>query len=242
MDEISDIMNAQIDAYVDGQLEGDELVAFESAMDTDDRIRAEVDRLRSVDDNLNDVFGSLKTTNIDSGIEPRLSVRSSGFKNVFIPMGLAAAVLLAAGLFSLRWTGNSNQMPAIDGSVVLTAFLSDPIPAVVCDTEPKFVSYTTRTLGQAITARFDTGVALIGWRGVGVYDAEDMNAPRVLMARGTRGEAAVVVFQRADMAAPVVIGARPGMHMHQRRFGSVDAWEFSQSDSPIVLEVLTLVD
>ncbi|MEM9373653.1 MAG: hypothetical protein AAGA55_08405, partial [Planctomycetota bacterium] len=191
MDELNESMLARIDAYVDGWMDADGRVSFEAEMSADDRIRDEVERLRGVDRALQAEFGGLAERGTGADSAPNRFVLAS--RRLVIPMGIAALLLLAVGLFSLRGGGGAGgpaSGPAIDGSVVLTAFIRDPQPTVVCDTEAKFIAYTQEKLGHAITARFDAGVALIGWRGVGVYEDSDPVAPRVLLARGAGGEPA----------------------------------------------------
>lgn len=243
MDELSQELFAKIDAFVDGEMEGDELQEFERTIADNQQIKAEVERLVRVDRELKDGFASVASSSLHSGVvEPIAGARLST-KRFMIPLGIAASLALLAGVWSMNFgvSPNTGTLP-IDGSVVLTAFLNNPVPDVVCDTEPKFIAYTQQKLGQAITARFDSGVALIGWRGVGVYEDTDLDAPRVLMARNADGIASVVVFQSADSAAPVVKGARPGVQMYRRDFGTVSAWEFSEADTNFVLDLLSIAD
>lgn len=153
------------------------------------------------------------------------------------PPVLAAAALLAiagvVGLLVLR-TDRSVQL---DAGALHAAFVLDPKPTTVCDTQDKFLAYTAEHLGEPIAARFDTGVTLVGWRSAGrPYDKAARE--RLLLAYGADQRPIVVLFQPASGKPP---RAEDGsLHLHHARFGSIDAWEISPEDVPQILPVLML--
>lgn len=145
--------------------------------------------------------------------------------------GIAAALFLASALVVLNLP---KPLPGISASALHAALVQNDTPEIVCDTPEKFLAYTTEKLGEAITARFDTGVALIGWRGAAEY-REDTRK-RVLLARAATGEPVLVLFQPKAYPAPTQ--TNPALHLHKRELGTMTAWEVSSFSQPVVLGAL----
>lgn len=153
---------------------------------------------------------------------------------------LAASIALIVGALGAVWYSQAvvNAPPAFDASALHLAYLRNDRVAHVCDTPEKFLQYTRDALEEPIGARFDTDVQLVGWRGTGSGYQLRQGDPRVLLARSAGGDEVVVLFQQRTRRAPT-IGDVDGLKIYERRFGSIEAYEISTLDDPVVLPLLS---
>ena len=155
---------------------------------------------------------------------------------------LAACIALAV-IGTLMWhvwvaaTVETRQLNAV---ALYRAAEAHLVPTVVCDTPEKFEEYTRATFGETVTARFDQGATLIGWRGVGGYTSEHglgRMPARVLLATDNAGTPVIVLFQDRLQPRPLLNGS-DDLSLHKRRFGRVVAWEITPLAEPLVLDAL----
>ncbi|MEM1422677.1 MAG: hypothetical protein AAGH64_01615 [Planctomycetota bacterium] len=160
----------------------------------------------------------------------------------FGPIARAASIAVVGGLLAGGILYSESREDPIRADLALRGFEVNPNPSVVCDTPEKFVDYTTLAFGEPITARFDSAVALVGWRAtLSTYDPDEAGQPRTLLAYDADGDEVVVLFQPARFPRPE-LGDASGLTLFGGRFGGVEVWEVSDGDTPVVLPLLSLAD
>lgn len=233
--------------YVDGELAGEECVTFETALDHDQALQAEVDRFRAVDQRVRLALPvpSLPAASFAFPDESELTVVATVKPTRWLRLAIAAAVLLAVGLtgrFGLgRYSAWTHRLDA--GSLYTTATISFE-PEVVCETPEKFASYTDKVFGVRLTADAGPGVHLVGWTSplagynpsTGVASSA-AHGPRLLLARDADDTEIVVIFQRASAWTPEPPSVE-GLNMFSRSIGGVTLHEITPLDQPVVLDLL----
>ncbi len=231
--------------FVDRDLAGDELAAFEASVSQDAALRAEIERFQSIDDR---VRAALPVPQVPS--EPlsfdRASKQAAPAQSRWLKLGLAAAIILAVGLggqFGLgRYLAWAGRLDAGNLYRVTTIRFE---PQVICDTPKKFADYTDKIFGVPITPRGDDSVHLVGWRSpLAGYDPEkdpDAQGPRVLLvsAQDDAGQPAqvIVLFQDASAWTPE-LADDSGLRLFSRKIGSVRMYEITPLNKPVTLDLL----
>ncbi len=231
--------------YVEGDLAGEELSAFEATLSTDAALRAEVDRFQRIDDRVRAALPVPQAPSEPLNFE-RVSKQASTAQSRWLKLGLAAAVILAAGLggqFGLgRYLAWAGRLDAGNLYRVTTIRFE---PQVICDTPEKFADYTDKIFGVPITPRGSESVHLVGWRSpLAGYDPEkdpDAEGPRLLLvsARDDAGQPAqvIVLFQDASAWAPE-LAEDSGLRLFSRKIGGVRMYEVTPLDEPVALDLL----
>ncbi len=233
--------------YVDGELAGKECVTFETALETDKALQAEVDRFRAVDTRarLALPIPSLPAATFAFPDESELEVVVTAKPTRWMRLAIAAVVLIAVGLtgqFGLgRYSAWANRLDA--GSLYAAATISFE-PEVVCETPEKFAAYTDKVFGIRLAADAGSGVHLVGWTAplagydpsTGAASSAD-HGPRLLLAKAADNTKIVVIFQDSSAWAPEPPSAE-GLNMFSRSIGGVTLHEITPLDQPVVLDLL----
>ena len=231
--------------YVDGDLAGDELAAFEASLSNDAAMRSEVDRFQSVDDRVRTALPVPKAPSEPLSFD-RASKQASAAQPRWLKLGLAAAIILAVGLggqFGLgRYLAWAGRLDAGNLYRVTTIRFE---PQVICDTPEKFADYTDRLFGVPITPRGSERVHLVGWRSpLAGYDPEkdpDAKGPRLLLvsAQDDAGQPAqvIVLFQDVSAWTPE-LAEGSGLRLFSRKIGGVRMDEITPLDKPVTLDLL----
>lgn len=226
MPELREDQLQRLNRYLDAELSPAERAEFEAELARDPHLRAAAERLGRA-------HAALRTHYQLADASPTRKTASPLRR-----LALAAGILLAVGLtfYAYRQT----LPPPLDGDLIHRAFVLDPTPVIVCDTPEKFLAYTQDTLSAPITARFDTGITLVGWRDAQPgYGDKDLRT-RLLLAYAADQTPVVVLFQPAGRPKPLL--TRRGLQAYSLRLGPIDLWEISPLDQPVVLPVMSLVN
>jgi len=235
----------EINAYLDGELSGEDRAGFEARMAQDPELRDAVDRLRQLEAGLRGVYSAdaaAPAAPIGQAASPTAAPvwRSPRFRT-------AAMVLLLIGVasvYAVQTMLGGRAESAYTDSFVYQSVLGCFEPVTVCDTPEKFLRYTDDVVGEPIAADFGSasglGLDLLGWAAFGgAYDeAERLRLPRTLLARGPGGEEIVVYFRGPGHKA--ITDDPGGVLVSTKDFGRVTAYELSMLDRAYVLDVLSL--
>lgn len=226
MNEIPDRVLELVSKHLDGDCTPDERAALERAMEESPELRTRVERAAAAE-------REIRASLAPAGAHAK---RSPGRQ-------FAVAAMLVLAVCAAWWFG----VRANDGSVPVSAweahglFVIDREPQVVCDTPEKFLAYTTDKFDERVTADFDGGPVLVGWRGLGAsYGAGDAAGiePRLLLALTEGDSPVVVLFQSARDPRPE-LDPRSGLRMFKQQFGGVTAWEITPEENAVVLPLLS---
>lgn len=245
---------AMVDRFLDGELAGDDLLAFEARLGAEPALQAEVARLRGVGDLVRGVASSQEVLDLfaDATEESYLTGAPILRKGRFlIPASLlaaAAALAVAVTLFGPiappQEAGRGSPIRLTLGSGAATVYnvsIADFEPYEVCRTSEEFAVYTDDVFGVPLAADFDAGVELIGWtipfgRMAGA-EAPGLSAPRVLLARAPGGEQVIAVFAERGTWSPG--DAAGGLNVFAAEMGDVSVYEVSPLDTPVVLGLVS---
>jgi hypothetical protein len=238
IDALSDAQLERLFALRDGELAPADALAAQQEIDASPALKAAAAQLGIIEKQTAQAY---EPTRMEHDAAQHAAVAHRGAapsKRAFSPrvMGFAIAAILALTA-TLIIINRPAPLPSVSISAVHAAMVQNDTPEIVCDTHEKFVAYTTKSLGEAISAKFGTGIALIGWRGAGEYDPNDHLRRRVLLARSTSGDPIVVLFQPSAAAAPTQ--TNHALHMYSKKLGNITAWEVSKLSEPQVLGLLT---
>jgi hypothetical protein len=226
-----------VQAFLDGELPPAQQDDFDRALAQDPELRRRVHVLEAAQDALRRSYAPVVASTASHGPaarEQRTSHRRSRRRMLVLVTSLAVVAL--AFLVQRQMTPPADPVSA---SMAYAAFMQSEQPTVVCDTPAKLIAYTTKMLGVGLTADFDAGVELIGWRRAGgSYDAEtEPGDPLVLLAKRDDGTKAVVIFQDSRIDAPTV-RSMDTLTVTPKRFGRVTAWEVGTIEDVMVLPLL----
>lgn len=217
-----------LNAYLDGELVGADLADFERALDSDAQLRARVERMRKIEGTLCKIHAADSVPSV-TNLPKKTAISWQ--------RALPYAALVAIGVGIWFFTSTQNRPDPLDGSGLYQRTVVLFEPQKVCDTPAKFEQYTLEAFGRTISADFDAGVALIGWRTPrNRYEPDSEDGPRVLLARSVNGTEVLAVFQDPSLPAPRV---GSDLNRFDRRVGPVRVFEITPLDEPEVIGLLT---
>lgn len=240
------MFDERMNAYLDGELDADDRAAFERELAADERLRAQVDRLRAIESGLGRLFPPDATmpaappASSASSAEPRPD-RRAGMSPTLRRVIAYAAIVVLAGVGWMLVSPRAPAAPPPDAEAIYQRVGADFVPDVLCDTPPKFIAYTRDTFGVSIAADFDAGVELLGWTsqpGGYLSDAEPL---RILLARAPGGVPVIAVFQRAREPDPE-LKSDERLRMFDTRVGGISVHEITPLDRPVLLDLLSISD
>ena len=235
----------RIDAYLDQELSPEESNQFEEQLRTDANLRTTVDALCNAEERVKSSIQGAPAPSADEVLLWRSPSATDHHKTQTLrlpksirPLAYAAVIgLLALGVF----IANRPETQPIDGSALYAGFAPAFEPDIICDTPDKFADYVNRTFGGGLSANFDTGVAFVGWSGLGsVYTGLEHTQPRVLIARSAQDEPAIVIVV-PEGGPNLSIETSGSTTLWPKQAGNFKLFELSQSDRPIILNALTSV-
>lgn len=227
---------ADLYSYLDGEMDASQRSAFEARLDQDESLRRLLAEARGIEAVIKaDAQPVLESV-------PPLShpwKKAKPSEQSKAPSRLLwIAALLLVGVAVFRFL--PSPPPALDGWDLYERYARQPRPAAVCDTPEKFAEYTLERFGTTIQADFGAPTQWVGWRGAtrNYSPKSPESDPRLLLAKAGTGEPILVIFQPSSRADPT-IGEAPGLYLHHKPFGSVEAWEVSPFQTPAALPSLT---
>jgi hypothetical protein len=151
----------------------------------------------------------------------------------------AALIAITTGLFLYMNPGQPKQI--FDAKNVYRQISEDFEPQIVCDSPTKFESYTKEAFGKTISADFDAGFQLVGWR----YHGKNYNpdkpvkgkVTRILMVIAPDGSRILTVFVPRGLPVPE-LDTGTNLHIYHQKIQSISVYEISPLDKPSVLNLL----
>ncbi|MEO1129084.1 MAG: hypothetical protein AAFX05_05165 [Planctomycetota bacterium] len=230
-----------VQAFLDGELPPEQQDDFNRALDQDPELRRRVQVLEAAQDTLRRSYAPIVAPSSSHGP----ATRSARSRHRHRSRGRTVALVASLAVVVLAFVVQRQMTPPaapVSASMAYAAFMHSERPTVVCDTPGKLIAYTTKMLGVGVTADFDAGVDLIGWRRAeGSYEQTRPGDPLVLLAKRDDGTKAVVIFQDARVDAPT-IRSMDTLIVTPKRFGPVTAWEVGTIDDAMVLPLLREAD
>jgi hypothetical protein len=217
------------EAYLDGRLAGDELVAAEAAVRADPELARESDLHRRM-------TGSLKSQFAPPAIElpapPPLA-----FKAPPAPVRRWAVMALAAALVLCVTGGMWFALASrISGSERLyrTLAAANYRPDWVCSTDEQFVEILRYRLGDAFLVNADAAVALIGWK----YVREPLSIQALALMAKVDGDHSVVLVDRLINDKPLEEPSPgSGLKLFRREIGGLVLYEITPLSTPRLLDL-----
>lgn len=253
-----------VDAWHDGLMTPDQRADFERRMQSDATLRAEVDQQTRIDAALKRAFApptapklnldrpALKLAQPPSTPDkvppPAPAQRTSTATRPVLrrPFAIAAALLLAAGVFwAVRQLGSESESVWIGPTQRTVASLYKREvthglePAWVCSDDQEFAATFALRFDQGLTlAALPTGVEALG---ISYNQVVGTNALH-LLAR-VQGQPVIVLIQRAD-ATPTepTLANDSGLHLFPHKIGLLTLYEVTPLDTPQLLERFELID
>lgn len=224
-------MEARIEAYLRGEMGGDDRAAFEREMLRDPSLREAVELERRITDRLRALYSPPAAT-------AARAAAPTARRWVQIALGLAAVLALAAGV---HFSGILGPGPGgTKADAVLTRFVRTGFePAWVCKDDAEFIQYTRDQFGQAFTVKPSEGVQVVGWDYCsGVLG----DRAGVMLVKLGDEDKAIVVVDRTSNDRPVEVEPGSGLKVHRRKVGGAVLYEVSKRESPAVLPLVAPAD
>lgn len=239
-----------LERYLDGQLHGEERDAAERLINADPSMRSVVALQREIDRSLRaefepvplvDLFPRTAEVKLPPPEPPESfpiqAARPASSRLTWL-LGIAASLLVAAGGFSLYI---SNQFPA--PSLRLTAphavyarlVESGFTPAFVCTTNPEFAKAVRDRFNQALLARPDPDLELVGWAYGDAYSERLLGEDTLVLMARFKGEPVIglIDLHRNDRTMPPP-PAESGLKVSKKRIGSLVVYEVSRDCSKLL--------
>lgn len=222
--------NNPLERYLDGLLSEADTQRVERALPANPKAQEQVRLQHRVDDSLRRLFGPGEIT-VD--LRPR---RSAGVR--VWAAGLAAALLLAVGVWAMLLRGNAapaSPLAGIYDAEVKAGF----VPKEVCTTRDQFVEWVRTYYTQSLYPKAEhKGVEFVGWS----YAPAISKKSGVLLAKAD-GQNIIVVMDRKHLEkAPWSGSGDPCLHTFREQFGSLVLYEVSPLDHASVLPILSTTD
>ena len=146
-------------AYLDGDLDPQQLADFKAILESDPAIQSRLDALNAMNTSL--IRIAQEPTSAPLVLEPKQTTKTSPRRWI----SYAAILAITTALFLYM---NPSQPKAVfDTQNVYRQITTAFEPQIVCDSPEKFVAYTQESFGKPITVDFQTPIQLVGWRYLG---------------------------------------------------------------------------
>lgn len=245
----------RIDAYLDGELQGPDLSAFEVALASDVALQAEVNAQRSIDESLARLFERDDPVPLPAGAVAS-TLGESPLRLVGDPAGpaveaaprrrprvwWAAAAMLAAACVGLYVTGAIDIARLFDArnSVigpevvyerkVRTGFLPD----WVCENDEQFIQVTRDMWGESFLVSSTDDVKIVGWS----YYEPVLSAQTAILLATVNNKQVIVAIDRKDNDRSVTLPSSSGLKKYRKVVGNLVFYEISPLDEPRVLPLV----
>ncbi len=245
--------HAQLDAYLDGQLEEAELRAFEQQLARHEGLRIQVERQRALDDSLQRLFPIPSTDQLLSSwpsphTQPRPRVSTSDWSPRARFMATAACLALIVLAGWRLW--DFSRPPAPDSYSPqpwrsLATVYDDTLkqgfkPEWVCKDDEEFMMTFRSRLGQRLLLAQSDGIV----QAVGIGYCHSITPQTLyLLARVSCDDGAeptdeVLVFvDRAEHASERLISCGGALRLFRRQVGMLQLFELTPCNQPKVLDL-----
>ncbi len=236
-------LDEQLDLFLDGQLQGDQLATFERALAGDASLRERVERQRAINDSLRRTFRPAA-----AGIGPELAERLKALGANVPVMGnppapikvdfgsrwrivkFAAAALVLITLSVAAWQMN---MPSGGGGLPRTdlaqlyqkAVDTGFKPAFVCTTDHEFAKTIADRFGQPMLVAAAPNIELIGWAYGPNYKALTLSRDTLVLLAKVDQKPTLVFIDRKDKAMRPKFSRSGDLSMHKKELGDLIMYE-----------------
>ena len=242
-------MQEQLELFVDGLLQGEQLRAFEAELERSPELRDQVELQSQIDSSLTRSFPAtdVQLPTVAGAIsdaskvsEPKQSrhLPDSSPQRNWVKPALMAASVLVAGAIGAYFLFFSTQRAEFDqpGEVYASIVNAGFVPREVCTTEAQFIEWMERKFDQALVVPPDAeGIELVGW------DYRRIMTPRtgVLLAR-VDGQEVLVLVELRDKAVRLGDQSEQELRVFRRNIGRVSLYEVTPLDEPRILPLASV--
>ncbi|MBO6512638.1 MAG: hypothetical protein JJ974_01565 [Phycisphaerales bacterium] len=220
-------------AYLDGELDQNQIRDLETRIAENPELQERIDRLNSINDSIHRIAHSdpapIKFT---QQTDPRRSTLKW--------IAYAAVIAIAAPL--VIFLNQPPQQKRFDAERFYVSTTTDFVPDIVCDTPEKFEEYTYEAFGKTITADFETPVQLVGWKyfskNYTPEELKDKDTTRALVGMSAEGAPLLAVFPSKNFSE-LTLDPGSDLYMHTTRINSIRVIEISPYKDPILLDLMS---
>jgi len=236
-----------LDRYLDGDLAGAELEAFEARLGRDSSLRAEITRQERIDDGLRRLLAPPQNPPRIAALEARPEAAERDHPSPPVPLtrrrtgivvgALAAAAVLALAAAGVWWQAGGARPTKLDR---LYAFQveHDWTPLEVCTTADAFQGWVEKYYGVPLRPRpgATERIEFIGWR----YDTTLSGLTGVLLARADDQPLFVLVDRLEHDGVLEPPRRHDALRLHRREVGGLVLYEVSPFERPRVIGALAV--
>lgn len=237
----------QIDAYLDNALSPADRAAFESRLNADASLRAELELARGID-------ASLKRTHIPTDIPapalPRAASSTpakpasklSGLR-LYWPVIAAAALLFMAVTAYQLYTRIDWKFQRYNADEYYALAAKDEFkPDWVCRNDREFKEAVGYSTGQQMLVKQDTPakIDLVGWVYSKKFEGTPLRSSTVVLFAKVDEVPVVVLVDTIDNDRKVRPGDDPNLHLFRRELGSSVLYEITPRPAPGVIDAFYL--
>lgn len=257
---IADRLELLVEAYLLGELSGEELAGFERDLARSEELRRQVELQRQVEASLKRLYVAPEP--VDPGVIaqewPTLAEKAALRRRPWHARRLtwlsaAAAVLLGVGIWS--WIPREHVTRLAPQELYLIMRGRGFTPEFVCTTDEAFAKLIRDRFGQGLVPTHALGVEMLGWGYTSDYYGSPLSKNALVLLAKSEGEPVVVVMDRLsedrelEPPAPCVSGTRtPGapkkspLHMYRTVLGELVVYEITPRSAPEVTRALQICD
>lgn len=255
----------ELEAHLDGRLDGEHRTAFERTLDDNPAARAAHDESRRIDDGISRLFRVPHLDVLPRAVEAherrlpsarrqerasehRPPVRRARTRRGFRWMALAgascmAAVFVAAALVVVpewRRVRSAATTPAAprDPATLYASLVQDGfVPSMKCDDDAEFARYTTELYGESFLVPESDRMRVIGW----AYGREVAGMDSGIILCRVDNAPVVVLVGRREADRPIAVPPTSGLTAHRRELGEVVMYELTPHAEAEVIPRAVLV-
>lgn len=234
-------LDEQLDLFLDGQLQGEPLAAFQRALDGDASLRERVERQRAINASLRRTFRPA-----GASIGPELGERLKALGANVPAMGdppapikvdfggrwriakFAAAAIVLITLSIAAWQMNkpTGGLPRTDLAEIYQKAVDNGFkPAFVCTTDHEFAKTIADRFGQPMLVAAAPNIELIGWAYGPNYKALTLSRDTLVLLAKVDSKPTLVFIDRKDKAMSPRFERAGDLSMHKKELGDLIMYE-----------------
>lgn len=229
-------ISAQLERYLDGQLSGPDLDAFERRLRADPALRAQVQLQHRLDSTLQTLCAPPEGLALACPTASAAGAPTTGSPLVRRrrAVALAASLLLAAT--ALLFISRAVGWPAFGLEKLYRHEVAGGLtPDWICETDEQMAAYLTEKFGQGmLVASARPGVELIGWSRAPIIT----HYTGVLLTR-VDGEPTIVLVDRLVHDRGLTLPPLSPLHIFRREVGTLVVYEITPDDAPRVIPLFS---
>jgi hypothetical protein len=234
-------LDEQLDLFLDGQLTGEPLAAFERVLAGDASLRERVERQRAINDSLRRTFrpaaasigpelaGRLKSlgTNVPAMSDPPAPIKVDfGSRWRIVKFAAAAIVLITLGITAWQVNRPAGGLPRTDLADLYQRVVENGFkPAFVCTTDHEFAKTIDDRFGQPMLVAAAPNIELVGWAYGPNYKALTLSRDTLVLLAKVDQKPTLVFIDRKDQAMRPRFVQVGDLSMHKKELGDLVMYE-----------------